>query len=213
MTLKAVLFDLDGVLIDSMPAHIAAWRKALSQENIPATKEDIALLEGARAKDIIDRMSEKYAVPIPSYRYRRVHKQKQLCMQSTYPLYEHVQEIISFLKQQGIVLALVTGSENSFVQEVLPQPLKKQFSSIITADKVQNGKPSPDPYVEALKELAISPTQALVIENAPLGISSAKNASVKTYALTTTLDKTHLQEADAVFDSHTQLFSHLKTVF
>ena len=89
---------------------------------------------------------------------------------------------------------------------------KNYFEIIITGSDVKKGKPNPEPYLKAIDKLGCKTDNIIVIENAPLGIKSAKKSKLQTFALTTTLDKKYLAEADKIFSSHEKLIEHIKTL-
>ncbi|MDP8212654.1 MAG: HAD family phosphatase [Candidatus Zapsychrus exili] len=105
------------------------------------------------------------------------------------------------LKKQGFKLALVTGSAHSEIKKILPERIYNLFEVIVTGSDVKNGKPHPEPYLKAIKALKIKKTQAIVIENAPFGIKSAKTAGLKCYAIETSLPKKYLKQADKIFEN------------
>jgi beta-phosphoglucomutase-like phosphatase (HAD superfamily) len=103
----------------------------------------------------------------------------------------------------------VTGTSRHELDEMLPDEIKNLFSVIVTGSDVRFGKPHPEPYQQSLKRLNIEPEKAIVIENAPLGIRSAKRAGLKCFALETSLSREYLKEADYIFRSFKELQDHL----
>lgn len=110
-------------------------------------------------------------------------------------------EVLEKLKASGKKLALVTGSVRYDVDQRLSDHQRGLFDAIVTQDDVTKGKPDPEPYAKALKMLDVKPEKAIVIENAPLGIKSAKGAGILTIGLTSTLPREELASADLVIDS------------
>jgi len=106
-------------------------------------------------------------------------------------------------------LALVTGTSRHELYQILPTSLRDLFSVIVTGSDVKHGKPHPEPYLKSLKGLKIKASAAVVIENAPFGIRSAKQAGLKCIALETSLPKKYLSEADAIFPSIKELQSNV----
>ena len=109
------------------------------------------------------------------------------------------------LKNKGFKLALVTGTPRKEVKRILPKDLYKLFNVIVPSDEVTHGKPHPEPYNRALKALRLKPKEAIVIENAPNGIKSAKAAKMRVFAVETSLPKQYLKGADKVFSSLSQI--------
>ena len=93
------------------------------------------------------------------------------------------------------------------MKRILPKYLRDLFSVIVTGDDVKRGKPHPEPYLKALKKLKLKAKDVVVIENAPFGIDSARRARLMCLALSTSLPKTYLKDADFIFPSFKALRS------
>ena len=212
MKFKAVLFDMDGVLIKSMPFHIRSWQKALHLADIPATKEELALLEGAPFKRTITLLSKKYKIPLTSHQHEAIYAMKKQLLAKEFVLfpYRGIFTLLRLLRSQGTRLALVTGSNKEFVHDIISHKFGGFFEVIVTGSDMKRGKPFPDPYVAALEQLNVAARSCLVIENAPLGIQSARAAKLRTYALATTLDASYLQEANRIFSNHKELLHYMR---
>lgn len=210
--IEAVIFDMDGVLTESMQYHIISWKYALNQFNIFPTESDLCLLEGMSYKETVDVLSEKYSVQLEDSDKERIYSLKKSKLEDVvqYRLYPHVEEILKLLKANNIRLALVSGANSRFVQNIVKEFFEDVFEIVVTGSDVEKGKPNPEPYVKAVHGLQCPKEHIVVIENAPLGITSAKGANLTTYALSTTLDKTYLTGADIIFFSHKDLLSYFK---
>ena len=114
------------------------------------------------------------------------------------------------MKNNGLKLAVVTGANKEFATKIVSNYFESYFDVLINGEDVKNSKPSPEPYLKALELLKLSSQEVLVIENAPLGIKSAKNANLEVLALQTTLEKSKLKEADLIFKNHEDLFQYVK---
>ncbi len=212
--LKAVIFDMDGVLINSMPYHIRSWEDAFKEFNIKPTNTDLALHEGMSYKETIDILSKKYGVTLSATQKKKIHTEKERILHSIFKfvIYKDIKPLLIYLKKQNLKLAVVTGSNNQFAKNVIKKHFKEFFDEIITGDDVKHSKPSPEPYLDALKKLRFSAHQVIVIENAPLGILSAKRAHIKTIALQTTLPRKELARADMIFKNHKELLYYFRIV-
>ena len=102
-------------------------------------------------------------------------------------------------------MGLVSGSPSDEINKILPAKLRKLFTSIVAGNQVKNGKPHPEPYLKAAKLLKVLPGACLVIENAPFGITSAKQAGMPCIAVSTSLPKEYLTAADLVVESLNQI--------
>jgi beta-phosphoglucomutase len=190
--MKAVLFDSDGVLVDSMPSHYRAWKTAFKEVcDIDAEERTIYLLEGMRGVDLVKRIFEfkNYGT---GYINGNQQKVDLVCetkdrvfrdmMQSSPPkAYEEVRNVILKLDNNECRMAVVSGSARNDVEILLEKSLGKEkdlFDTLITADDSEKGKPDPCSFLSALDIMKISPSQALVVENAPLGVEAANKAGI-----------------------------------
>ena len=95
-------------------------------------------------------------------------------------------------------MGLVTGTPMVELDKILPCDIRRLFDAVISGDSVKQGKPHPEPYLKAAAVLGLRPRQCLVVENAPLGIESAKKAGMSCVAVTTSLPKEYLKKADII---------------
>jgi len=198
---KAFLFDFDGVIANTMHDNHRAWYNALKPFGIELIKEEYFILEGIKAREVakiflnkVGKDTEKNIEKVVS------SKEEQYLKIMNFSLYPGVKEILKKLKNKNIKTAIVTGaSKNRFlksIEEIKDYNFTDLFNEIITADHYDKGKPNPEPYLAAVNKLGLKPEECLVIENAPLGITSAKNAKIKIIAICSTLDKNYLSDAD-----------------
>ena len=110
-----------------------------------------------------------------------------------------IYELLTELHKNGHRLALVTGSCLEAAKAVLQNGIENMFDVVVAGEMVANGKPDPEPYLTAISMLGVKKEDCLVIENAPAGITSAKRAGLRCYAVATSLPKTYLKEADKIF--------------
>ncbi len=203
------LFDMDGVVLDSMHYHALSWIEVGLKYGLKFSKEEIFLYEGAFEKEIVKDLFEKKGVPFSEefFRkliedYKRIFKIKYAWRINPFP---EIPRILHFLKSCGKRLAIVTSSSKEFIHEVLKNGIKDFFDVIITAEDVKRRKPYPDPYLAGLEKLDASPESALVIENSPAGVRAAKLAGLPCIAISTTLPATFLKEADFIVSHHGEL--------
>lgn len=196
--IKAVLFDFDGVLVNSMSFHVKAWQTIFRDIDIEIKPEDVLLTEGSRSIELARQILTKKNVETSEEalinlvakkqrKYREITKAK---------LTNSAESFIIELKKQGMLIGLVTGTPRLNVEEILTPELISRIDVMVTADDTQAGKPNPECYLKAVSLLNVEPGQCLVVENAPLGIQAAKNAGMKVVALTTTLNRSYLVGAD-----------------
>ncbi|MDM5315876.1 HAD family phosphatase [Fictibacillus sp. b24] len=199
MKIKAVCFDMDGVVVDTMRYHVEAWRHAFNKKGYDHDEHVFYLREGMPGKKTIKDVFEVFNVDASEEIIEDIYVQKRNYFKEN-AQYEFIEETVSTLKSLQnlhIPIALVTGSRKEFVNEVLGK-LQITFNTIITGDDVKEGKPAPEPYLLAMDQHPFDPSEWLVIENAPLGIQSAKSAGAYCLAVETTLDQKYLKEADQI---------------
>jgi len=218
---KAVLFDMDGVLYNSMPNHAIAWQRSMARFGLNMTALDAYATEGARGIDTIRHMvkiqkgediSEAEAQMMYDEKTRQFHELP------TPSVMEGIPELMAQIKADGLTIGVVTGSG----QRPLINRLIHDFgvyldrSHIVTAYDVSKGKPDPDPYLTGLKRVGnLLPYEAIVIENAPLGVESGSAAAIFTIAVNTgPLPMSMLENAGAnlCFSSMTDLCHEWKQI-
>lgn len=198
--IKAVLFDLDGVLIDSMPHHVRAWQTVLSEFGIFVPEERLRRHEGEKAKVTIGRIAGEHGLNFNDQELEELVEKKRKIYRQTAPrgMTPTARRAVDSLRERGYETAIVTGSVRPNLEWALSQEERDLFNAIITSEVYSNGKPHPEPYLKAANILTLEAKDCLVIENAPLGIQSAKAAGMTCIALTTTLPAEELSEADQI---------------
>ncbi len=204
---KAVLFDFDGVLADSHGDNVAAWRKAFAAMNIPFDEHKYLLLEGNRSPEIIRSLLESIGANLDCVEKLIAMKHEFHAADAKFKLYPKVQEVVQQLKSRGLQIAVVSGGSRRRLFNKESETFLRTFDVVIAGEDCKLGKPHPDPYLKAAEQLGLKPDQCLVIENAPLGIRSAKSAKMACVAIASTLAAEDLNEADFVLASIDQLLS------
>ena len=212
--MQAILFDFDGVVIRSMEDHYEGWRRALQEYGIDMAPEELYLMEGSGIEELANQFTRKFNLPYdeaPNIIQKKRFYYDQIKKIEFYPNLINVTE---WIKEKELKTALVTGGERYRVMETLENyGLADQFKVIVTADDVQYTKPAPEPYLKAAEILDVAPEECIVIENAPLGIRSAKNAGMRCIAVTTTLPRTFLKQADVITDNLEEVLDMLKRMY
>ena len=204
-TFKAVLFDFDGVIGKTMEDNYQAWKYAFSKYNIDIDKNEYFLLEGFNTKKVAWHFLAGGIKNANAVAEIIEAKEKYYFENNSFSLYEGVEFLIDRLKNKGYLLGLVSGANYIRLSKSLEQKFLSKFDVVITGDKVDNCKPHPEPYLKAARNLSVNASDCAVIENAPVGIESAKEAGMFCIAICSTLDKSYLKEADMVVDNIAQL--------
>lgn len=185
--MKAIVFDSDGVLVDSMPSHYKAWEIAFKEVcNIDVDRRTIYLLEGMRGIDLVKKVFELKNFDgndTAQMIAEQVSQQKnevfrKFLFSSPPKAYEGVENLIMNLAD--CKKAVVSGSARKDVEALLQRSLGQvnPFDVLVTADDIEKGKPDPSSFIEALNKINISASEAMVVENAPLGIEAANKAGI-----------------------------------
>ena len=176
--MKGLIFDLDGVLVDSMPTHYKAWKIAFDETtSLQVDERSIYLLEGMRGEDLVEEIFKKYS-------YTDLSKTKDVLlrkdeifrsMMNVKP-YDKVNEI---LRQLKCTKGIVSGSAKQDVVSIIDRCLQNDVINIVlTGDDIAQGKPNPEGFKLFLQRARLNPSDVLVIENAPLGVQASNNAAI-----------------------------------
>jgi len=215
INLKAVLFDMDGVLYDSMKFHSKSWHQVMTEEGINSTPEEFYLYEGRVGTSTIDILINRmYNRDATDEEKARIYKRKsELFTQynngETIP---YAYDMLKKVQDYNLKPVLVTGSGQASLLDKLDHNFPNVFdkSNMVTAFDVKCGKPDPEPYIKGLVKAGnLDPNEAIVVENAPMGIQSAKAANIFTIAINTgPLDDSVLLDAgaDLLFPSMESLY-------
>ncbi len=207
LDVRAIILDMDGVITNTMPDHFRAWKIILNKIGIPVTHYDVYCREGQRGIHSVREFSTQYGVAIDDRQANKILKEKEIYFKKIVRL-RFILGARTFLKRlnkDNFRLALVTGTSHHEMCRILPESIRKLFTVIVTGSDVHRGKPHPEPYLKSLKKLKLRAKQAVVIENAPFGIRSAKRAGLRCLALKTSLPRKYLKGADMVFSSIKEL--------
>lgn len=215
--LKAVFFDMDGVLFDSMPYHAYAWAKTFRNHGFEFSEYDAYLNEGRTGESVINEYFLKtHGRPATKAESDTLYAEKGryfIECGAVKPVLD-VQELLHRVKAQGLDIYIVTGSAQRSLFDTLNTYFPDIFvrTKMITAFDVKHGKPDPEPYLTALRKAAVQPWQAMVVENAPLGVRSAVTAGIFTIAVNTGIlqpQELHNAGADIVLNSMSELIALL----
>lgn len=221
---KAVLFDMDGVLYDSMKHHARSWYQVMTEEKIESTPEEFYMHEGRVGASTIDLLIQRSLNRnATDEEIKRIYKRKselfaQYNQGETIP---HSYDMLKAVKASNMECILVTGSGQPTLLDKLDNNFPDIFEKekMVTAFDVAKGKPDPEPYLMGLEKGGnLKPNQAIVVENAPMGVEAAIAANIFTIAINTgPLDDHILWDAGAniVFPSMKALFDnwdHIKKI-
>lgn len=181
--LKAVLFDMDGVIIDSEPIHYRLSKMYYSELGLDITDEEYYTFVGIGDKEIFTRLKEKYGLKqkvdemVEAYQQRYIEHLQGL--KDEKPI-KGVDILIKDIYKRGFHLALGSSATRRNIEAVLEYfKLREYFDEIVSGCEVERSKPSPDIYVRAAEKLGMDPSGCVVIEDSSNGVRAAKSAGMK----------------------------------
>lgn len=216
-TPKAFLFDMDGVLYDSMPFHAIAWKQALHHVGIEFEEYQVYMNEGRTGSSTVNEAFEaQFHRKATDDEIHKIYSDKAKIFASISRInpMPFAKEVLTEIQKAGKKIVLVTGSGQKSLIGKLNETYPSIFSSMnmVTSFDVSYGKPHPEPYLMAMQKARVSPEEAVVIENAPLGVRAGVAAGVFTIALNTGIlrDEDLWNEgADIVLPSMQVLYDNL----
>lgn len=210
--LKAIIFDADGVLVDSMYFQADSWVKAFKDVGINITRRDIYELEGSNDSRLIKAIFEKAGrEPEPQQFEQLPEKKRELLEFDKIKPYKGILDCLKELKQH-FKLAMVSGSNRNTVEKIVNKFFSGCFDVVISGSDHERGKPNPDPFLTALEKLDLTKNECIVVENSPLGITSARRAGLYCVAVASVLEPEMIQHADLVLKDHDALICYLKSL-
>jgi beta-phosphoglucomutase len=202
--IKGVLFDMDGVLVDSERFIARAATMMFEELGVKVNPEDFHPFVGTGENRYIGGVAEKYGIKVdlPIVKARTYEIFGEIARNNLYPL-PGAGEFISRCRNKGLKMALATSADRvkmviNLTEIGLPP---ETFNSIITGEDVVNKKPFPDIYIKAAESLQLQTEECLVVEDAVSGIRSGKAAGCKCLAVTTSFSSEALHEADWIYGS------------
>ena len=189
--LKAVFFDQDGVLFNSMPDHAKAWELAMNENGLPFTALQTYRNEGRTGPSVIhENYRLVHGTDAPEEVIERIYQSKcahfnRLTGGQLPELVPGVRDVLNFLKAHGVQCWVVTGSGQRSLLENLSNTFPGIFTGVICAYDVTHGKPDPEPYLKAWERSGFKKEECAVVENAPLGVRAGKAAGLYTFAVNT----------------------------
>lgn len=201
--IKAVIFDMDGVIVDSEPAHIEAEKQILLKHGVKVTTEELRAYTGTTAEFEFADLIRKYKL---NTTVEALFKEKEnilfkLLKREVQPT-KGVIELIKNLKRQGVKLGIASSGHRKLVRFFLGKlKIASQFDSVVCSEDITHSKPHPEIFLKSAKELGVRPDECVVIEDSKLGVEAAKSAGMKCvgYRNPNSGDQ-DLSEADMIVD-------------
>ena len=177
--IKGILFDMDGVILDTEKLYTRFWRAAAESYGYTMTQE-MALGMRSQSREEGERRLKTYfgeSVDYQKVRSKRIELMTEYVNQNGIESKEGIQELLTFLKESGFKIAVATSSPLERTKEYLTQvDLVDSFDELVSGHMVEHGKPAPDIYLYAAQKLGLKPEECLVLEDSPSGLLAAYRA-------------------------------------
>lgn len=204
---KAVIFDMDGVLVDTAAFHREAWYDLAAEHGLKMSEEFFERTFGMQNSEILplmadgqlsDQQTEELSL-WKEHRYRTL-------IAGEAPILDGVRELIDELTEQGFALAVGSSAPKANIDLLLTSTaLKDKFASLASADDTVKSKPAPDTFLVAAGKLGVPAERCVVVEDSVAGVQAGKTAQMAVVAVTNTRPAEMLGQADLVVDSLTEL--------
>ncbi|TCO08793.1 HAD superfamily hydrolase (TIGR01509 family) [Natronoflexus pectinivorans] len=209
---------MDGVMYDSMPNHASTWVESFRRSGINFPEYDAYLNEGRTGPATINIAFEKYGNrPATEEDIKTIYDTKTELMQAApeAPIMPGMQEVVKRTIEAGLLVVIVTGSRQPSLLARLESDYGITRENVINGFDVKKGKPDPEPYLMALKKVSCKANEAIVIENAPMGVESSVAANITTIAVNTGILKPEVLSnagASVVLSGTEELLKNWETV-
>lgn len=180
--IKAVIFDMDGVLIDTEKHYYACWQQAAREAGFDFRGEHALMLRSLDANMASELMQSIFG---PSFEYFKIRERRrelvnEALAKAGLEIKPGVKEALYYLRDKGIKTAVATATPLDRTYEHLEKlGIRDLFDSIVSAKQVEKGKPAPDVYLYACEQIGLKPEECIAIEDSPNGIKSAYSAGLK----------------------------------
>ena len=210
MSLGGVIFDWDGVVVDSSMIHKASWEDLARETKRELPENHFSMGFGKRNQVIIPEILKwtRDLEQIEAWGKRKEELYRQRAKIDGISLLPHIQPLLQDLQQSKISCAIGTSTESANLQLAFTQhPIENFFNSIITTEDVKQGKPHPEVFLKAAKAIGSNPNECVVIEDSLHGIEAALSASMKAVAITSSHSRSTLVKTGAhlIVDCHKEL--------
>lgn len=203
--IKGIIFDFDGVIVDTEKKRFRDLRQILAKKNISLHQEAFPELIGRKTEVFI-----KEAFPnLPADIILKVadeRREKNMINIKRNKLLPGIRNLLHHLKSRKYKLALATGTEKSLVKSVLEtNKLMDYFDVQVTGEDFRSSKPNPECYKAALKKLRLSNKEVIIIEDSAAGVNAGKKLGITVFGIPTYLDKKELAGSDRIFKNHMEI--------
>ncbi|APH38810.1 HAD family hydrolase [Methanohalophilus halophilus] len=207
---RALIFDMDGILIDSMPHHVKTINRVFGAVGIHLDEQTIYDMEGSRTVDIVTHILKRKNIDPGSLDIEGLlaQYQEEFKRTASFRPFEQIRAILPELKEHFLI-SMVSGADRTIVNHIVDDFFPGIFDAVISGEDVIKGKPEPEPFLKASRMLEVNPRECIVVENATKGVEAAKRAGMYCVAVPTYVSPDKLEGADRIFEDHGKLAQYL----
>lgn len=203
--LKAIIFDMDGVIIDSEPQHARAALRVFNRHGANTDYEYCISFIGSSTEKLVEDAITRFGLDMTAEELMKemLEEKRLVAKEEGYPALPGIQELVRKLQHNGISLAVASTSSQTEIERVVKHlNIRKYFTKLISSSSVNAPKPAPDTFHLALKELGVNPKEAVVVEDSCYGVQAAKAAGcVCVGYVNPNSGNQDLSEADVILES------------
>lgn len=201
--IKTIIFDMDGVLVDSLKYHWIAWEKTVEALGATYPKELDSQINGMSMKNSIELINKHSGQTLS---YEEADRLKRDNVREFYfskvEMFPGAYILLEELRKKGYNIAIASSSQREFIELVLDKfRIRQCFGFSISGDEVENSKPNPEIFLKCAEHFGSLPEECVVIEDAISGVEAAKNAGMKAIAVTTSHSREELSKADVIVEN------------
>jgi HAD superfamily hydrolase (TIGR01509 family) len=198
---RAVIFDHDGVLVDSEPLHRVAWDRTFGPRGLTVSEADFLWSIGRSDSLFTERVVEKYGADVPAEVLRR---EKWACfldlLATESETFDGLLDLLAALAATRTLGIASSAWADAIEITVRRFDIADRFDAIVSNEDVERHKPEPDPYLLCAERLGVAPSRCVAVEDSVMGVASARAARMRVVAFTSTFPSRDLADADAVID-------------
>lgn len=183
MKIKAVIFDMDGLLLDTEKLLVRFWVQAANEAGFPMTRENALSIRSLHRSFAVPYLKELFGEEFDyaKIRSRRMELMSDYLSKNPLELKPGAVELLTFLNERGLHTAIATATDMERTRDYLQRTgVLEKFDTLVSAAMVERGKPKPDIYIYAAKQLGLKPEECIALEDSPNGVRSAADAGCKT---------------------------------
>ena len=182
MKIKGAVFDMDGLMLDTEKLLVRFWKESAKEYGYDMTEENVFEIRSLSRKYSVPLLKSIFGEDFPfnEIRSRRINLMNEYIDTYGFDVKKGLFELLDFLKKNNYLIAVATATDRERAEHYLKKiDAYKYFNAVICGDMVRNGKPEPDIYITASKELGLMPEECVAFEDSPNGIKSAYSAGCK----------------------------------